>query len=122
MKRLAILALASLLLASTCGCAVVKQRNRHLSRAVAAALWPSAAAARVAVSPLVVPAYAVALAADAVLVNPVLKAPRAFGIALLAANLIPHVPVVDLLAAPVRLVAFAVTFVGADVTLCALPL
>jgi hypothetical protein len=114
--------MALLALAALSGCSVVRKENRHLSRAVEAALWPESTTCRVLAAPVVGPVWTVALAADAVVINPVLNAPRALGTALMVNGLVPTVPLAEIVVFPLRLVVIPLVFVGADVTYCMLPL
>lgn len=121
MKRLAVLLLLALALNSLGGCCVVREENRYAARLVEKTMWPQSTWARVAVTPVVGPIWVVGLAADALVINPVLKLPKAFFTALMLNSLVPSVPVVELVVFPLRIVALPLVTIGADLVYCMTP-
>lgn len=105
----------------TTGCAVLNEDNRYVSSAVAS-LWPESTVGKVAVSPVIGPAWIVGIVVDAVAINPVMSIPRSFFTAVAFNGMIPHVPVVEILVFPVRIIAFPIVFIGAEITYSMVPL
>jgi len=120
-RRLTILCVAAALLTLLSACAVVRGENRYLSRVIGTALWPQSRAWRVVAAPVVAPLWTVGLVADALVVNPVLKLPGAVRTALVVNGLVPHVPFVEPLVFPVRVVVFPIVTIGADALSCMIP-
>ena len=119
MKRIGVLLLLAVLMP---GCAVLNKDNRYLSRVVGGTMWPESTLARVAAAPVVGPVWLVALVADALVVNPVLKAPKAFGMAMCVFTVIPPMGPAEIVVWPARVLAFPLVFVGTELLYCMNPL
>jgi len=104
------------------GCAVLREGNRYVSRAVETVFWPESTGARIAVAPVVGALWLAGAAVDAVVVNPVMYVPRSLGTAWTIVRIPPALPVVEIVVFPLRVVAFPVVFVGADIVYSAVPL
>jgi hypothetical protein len=68
------------------------------------------------------PLWIVGLVADAVIINPVLSVPKAVFTAWALVNTPPALPVVEFVVAPLRILAFPVAFLGAELAYSFVPM
>lgn len=101
---------------------MLHQNNRCLTRYMDENLAPKTTAGKIALSPLAIPAGAVALAVDGVVINPVASIPGAFENASFVFNDIGFTGPFEIIVFPMRVATFPVAFVVSEILQCMIPL
>jgi hypothetical protein len=120
-RRMPLTALGLVLgLALTPGCAVLAEEHRHVARTLDRAS-PATIGAKVALAPVAFPIAALALGADAALINPLVALPKALGDARDVVD-VPSTGPLEVFVFPMRCVTFVAVFLGAELVRVWVPL